>query len=346
VNRADLYKIKQIDFIKMKTSFKSFMNKLIDYAGLFPPAKLPMNASVRNFNKYQTGNHSWMLSRFICPVPRLRELDVYHRSLINRENHWNLSALGRGGNETKGFMEGLLQDLEDIAEFIRFHKGAAVIDAFEVRLPGELFEKPDIERIQDFLGQSANLFENNISNEIISFYESGLLENWNDARRTFINAIAGHNQLIFDNNYKKYGMAGFKLRCGGVKPSMYPSVEQVASAIHTCKNRKIPFKATAGLHHPIRHFNKNAGVNMHGFINVFGAGVLSHCHDLELGVIEEIVAEENPSNFRFDESAFSWQDYLATAEQIEEIRSKYMISFGSCSFDEPLEDLTSLGLMN
>ena len=33
------------------------MSKLIDYAGVFPPAGLPMKTSVRNFSDYQRSKH-------------------------------------------------------------------------------------------------------------------------------------------------------------------------------------------------------------------------------------------------------------------------------------------------
>src|SRR5712692_2981712 len=43
-----------------------------------------------------------------------------------------------------------------------------------------------------------------------------------------------------------------KLRTGGVKPEMIPAVGDVAAFIAACAERRLAFKATAGLHHPVR----------------------------------------------------------------------------------------------
>jgi hypothetical protein len=40
-----------------------------------------------------------------------------------------------------------------------------------------------------------------------------------------------------------------KVRCGGAAK---PSIESLARFVRTCRALRLPFKATAGLHHPIR----------------------------------------------------------------------------------------------
>jgi hypothetical protein len=57
----------------MLQSIRTLMTGLIDYAGLFPPAKLEMQASAESFARARMGEHEWVLGRFICPVSRLRE---------------------------------------------------------------------------------------------------------------------------------------------------------------------------------------------------------------------------------------------------------------------------------
>src|SRR5262249_48230544 len=43
-----------------------------------------------------------------------------------------------------------------------------------------------------------------------------------------------------------------KMRTGGVTPEAIPSADTVAEYILACAERRLAFKATAGLHHPIR----------------------------------------------------------------------------------------------
>ena len=75
--------------------------------------------------------------------------------------------------------------------------------------------------------------------------------------------------------------------------------------------------------------------------------MLSHSffsiHDLPDPEIEAIVCDEDPGRFRFDERGLAWSDLRATIAQIEQTRQTGLASFGSCSFDEPIDDLTALG---
>jgi hypothetical protein len=52
----------------------SFLARLIDDAGLFPPALLPMQAAVEQHVRVLAAPTRWLVARFICPAPRLTEL--------------------------------------------------------------------------------------------------------------------------------------------------------------------------------------------------------------------------------------------------------------------------------
>ena len=137
-----------------------------------------------------------------------------------------------------------------------------------------------------------------------------------------------------------------KIRTGGVKASMIPSIEQAAFFIHTCREKQVRFKATAGLHHPLRHNSSELDVKtkMHGFLNVFGAAILSHARGLSESILREMLEDESAESFSFDDQGLRWRDHRASSDQITRARREFAISFGSCSFTEPLEDLQKLGL--
>ena len=84
---------------------------------------------------------------------------------------------------------------------------------------------------------------------------------------------------------------------------------------------------------------------MHGFLNVFIAGVLAHSAQLEQEQLVCILEDEDRESFTFDESELRWKDLPASTEQVAAVRRDHVISFGSCSFDEPRADLRSLGLL-
>ncbi len=136
-----------------------------------------------------------------------------------------------------------------------------------------------------------------------------------------------------------------KIRTGGVTPEAIPSISALAEYILACAERRLPFKATAGLHHPIRSlhaltYDTHAPrATMHGFINVFLAAAFAFHGEPE---ISEILAETEPSAFRFDDRAH-WRDWSLSAGQITQARKDFAHSFGSCSFEEPVSELESLG---
>ncbi len=119
-----------------------------------------------------------------------------------------------------------------------------------------------------------------------------------------------------------------KVRCGG---AAIPPVPALAEFVQACRRLEIPFKATAGLHQPLRHDDE------HGFLNVLAAAVF--------GDEEEALEEEDPGAFAVDGDAFRWRDRSADTEEIALVRRDLFVSFGSCSAREPIDGLAALGLL-
>jgi hypothetical protein len=138
-----------------------------------------------------------------------------------------------------------------------------------------------------------------------------------------------------------------KVRTGSVKPEGIPSVDEVAGFILACAERRLAFKATAGLHHPIRAehpltYEANAPrAVLHGFLNVFLAAAFAWHGDRD---IAPILAETDPKAFRFDDRVH-WRGRSLSAEQVRDARANFAHAFGSCSFEEPVQDLQSLGIL-
>ena len=107
----------------------------------------------------------------------------------------------------------------------------------------------------------------------------------------------------------------------------------------------MPLKFTAGLHHPIRHFDTALQTYMHGFINVFTAGVLAHARGLGEADLRAVLADEDPAAFVFSDDGLRWRDWPLPRRRSPPARTDFVTSFGSCSFDEPRDDLRALGWM-
>jgi hypothetical protein len=138
---------------------------------------------------------------------------------------------------------------------------------------------------------------------------------------------------------------GLKLRCGGGAPEDVPSAEQVAALIVACRDAGVAFKATSGLQRPIRHYDDGLDTQLHGFLNLFGGAVLAAEHQLDRDVVTTILREETASNFRFEKESFSWRNLGASLEGIRHARESLALSFGSCSFEDPIDNLRDIDLL-
>src|SRR5262249_18447324 len=137
-------------------------------------------------------------------------------------------------------------------------------------------------------------------------------------------------------------LAGFKLRCGGLDAASFPSPKEGATVIAVGCFNGVPLKFSAGLHHPIRRDDSGAHTHMPRFPNIFLARVLCGSRFLQP---HPVLEDEDPNSFSFDADGLRWREYRASVAEIEVARRERVISFGSCSFDEPRDDLRALGLL-
>jgi hypothetical protein len=317
-----------------KPSLRQFMSRIMDYAGLYPPANLPLEEAFKNFLEYQDSPDAWMLSRFVIPAKRLPHLTPL---MPATPDGLTFTTLGRSGSAADEFLANLKLDLEDIHTFRETHGATVIVDMFEVALPSSTLT--DATQTHDLIKYVSDMLN---KNGIAVFFEvpfgaaqgKPFGEGWQPRAENLIRAL----RKLKDRH------VGFKLRTGGVTADAFPSIEQVAWAIATVCDAGVPLKCTAGLHHPIRHYNESVQTKMHGFLNVFGAGVLAEAHGLTQTQIQSILEDENPENFTFDENSFAWIDLRVVNSEITKSRL-FAASFGSCSFDEPRDDLRNLHLL-
>ncbi len=296
-------------------SIHALLQNAIDYAGLFPPAGLPMFEAVANYARYRAGDDAWALGRFVVPAARLAEFESVACDRLPRDGEpWRLSALGG---------EDLTAGLDAIRAFNDRHRpdsdnGAATIDTIEVKAASVA----DVERITMIIGKDFDTYvETPLSADLPRLIEA----------------------------IRAAGLRA-KIRTGGVTADAIPAPEDVLRFMALCVAAGVPFKATAGLHHPLRSIYRLTyapdapSATMHGFLNVFVAAAL-----LRAGVPAaealDALRESSPDAFQFDADGICWRDHRLSREAIHDSRHHGLIAFGSCSFDEPIHDLKALRLL-
>ncbi len=325
----------------MQESLRALLTGIIDYAGMFPPAKLPLDVAVKNYDAYKQGEHAWMLSRFVCGASILPGMEVYASALSRGQAGGCVVAVaGRGGEDMISFLEVLQQDLACIDTFGKAVGLSADVDVFEVKLPEAVIESGS-ESVYELVERSSEVFASGTPG-VRAFYEIGFGTGGPETVYESLGALKKFNDKWAGERYRP---AGAKIRTGGADATAIPSSNQLAFFIRACSKLGLAFKATAGLHRPLRHADKAMGTEVHGFLNVFVAAALAHASELPLPKIVTILECTKIGDFEFGGEGLSCCGQRATIDQIVAARRQGCVSFGSCSFDEPVEGLKKLRLL-
>lgn len=326
--------------VAVSASLQALLSQLIDYAGLFPPAQLPLEQAFRNYARYLNEAEGWMLGRFVCPAASLADLGTACADLFAQAARYSFSVLGRGGKTPQEYFAHARQDVADIRAFAQRFPDHVTVDAYEVRLPVSAFDPAKPHQLSSLIATTAFLLETTAPAEICPFFETPVADRL--ALLAVIQALYEDHHAAEAAGRQRCGKPGFKLRTGGLDAAAFPSVEQTALVLAACRAAQVPFKATAGLHHPLRRLDPALGVCMHGFINVFAAACLACAHALTETQLQAVLADEAPHSFTWEENGLRWRELFVPNEAIVQARRQFA-SFGSCSFDEPRADLRSLG---
>lgn len=316
----------------MSRALTAFMDSLIDYAGLFPPASLAVPTAVAEYARHRSEPEAWMLGRFIAPAARLAEVAAAADPLLGAGPAWRFSVLVGARESARAALSGLGAQADLIAAFETQMAGRARVDCLETALPpdGALAAGSFVPRLLDGL-REVGLGQREVFLEILPGGDDAA------ALAAIAQARAGVGDV--------FRRIGAKLRCGGVTADAFPTCERIATVIQHCVQWDLALKCTAGLHHPVRHRASEPDVMMHGFLNVFGAGLLAWAERPDRAVLVACLEETDPHAFTLAGDAFAWRDYRVRAATMRRVRSRALCGFGSCSFTEPRTDLQSLGVL-
>jgi hypothetical protein len=296
---------------------RELLGEIVDYAGLFPPAKLDMRAAVENYASYRAGADAWAVGRFVVPAERLEELAGAVGVLDGAagQGDWHLSALPG-------------PDLDGGLERIRAFAGGA--PSRSVASNGGFGLRVDSVEIKAATPEEVPELSRAIPAHLTTYVEFPL----DPDPEQFIRALQGSG-------------ARAKVRTGGVTQEAFPSPDALLHFLRGCVEANLPFKATAGLHHPVAgryrltYEPDSAVAPMFGYLNVLFATAL-----LRRGASESQVAaalgETDAAAFHLGGADVSWREYRLHPEEIRALRGRAMVAFGSCSFREPLEELIEI----
>ncbi len=321
--------------IPRSDSVRVFLNGLFDYAGLYPPASFPLEQAVTEYAGYRESADRWMIGSFVCAVPHLHGLENFEYVFHNGPP-FRLSILGSTGPDSVALLENLSDDAQNIRRFATQYGDLVSVEMMEVRLPAAVTKSPEA------FEQTVHGIEHALA-PVTTFVKTVFLEVVRDDE--FASSI-GHAVSVLQRLESNAPQFALKLRCGGIQTSDYPKSDEFVAFLDHVVRGNVTFKATAGLHHPVRKWHERAGVKMHGFLNVFFAAALHRVHHLDQQTLRMLIDEEDATAFIFSSSGIAWRDYSATTDELRQVRNTLASSIGSCSFDEPRQDLLELNWLS
>lgn len=296
----------------MLSLIKTLLGSIVDYAGLYPPAQLDLRSAMQIYAESAASPNAWMLSRFVLPAVRLEEFSLLLPEFSLAQ--WSLSLVIKSLAE----LEQALQI--EASQSDRFQIAAL---EFTPRSPAE---------VESLIPQ--------VPPNLDVFFEIPL----DDAFGESIAVLKGTS-------------AAAKVRTGGITPSAIPSSSQLAQWIHTCAQTRVPFKATAGLHHPfpgayrLTYEANSPTALMQGFLTLAIAAAFAYHQTIEQEEIVQLLEINTLTDtLQFQPDCLIWNSRRGKRQlelqEIQTARQHFCRSFGSCSFQEPIDDLKKLGLIH
>jgi hypothetical protein len=285
----------------------SLLGDAVDYAGLFPPAARSMADAVAEYANLRAGDDAWALGRFVVAAARLGEFTQALLSAPAGRSPWLVSVTC--GDDLPADL-GRVQDLPTHLPLER-----ARVDTLE-------FRTPTIDALLDACATAPAT--------LARYAEIPL----GPDPEPFVAVL-------------KLRRAGAKFRTGGTVAGAIPDPEAVLAALDAVVRAGVPFKCTAGLHHPVRGafpltYEPGAPVAvMHGFLNVMLAAAALHQGEGR-EVARAVLLETDPAAFSLGDDAVRWRDLVVDRAMVRALRRRGFRSFGSCSFREPVDELAAL----
>jgi hypothetical protein len=284
-------------------SARALMAGAVDYAGLFPPAQLPLADALAEYRRALAGADAWMLGRFIVPAVQLSVL---------------ADAVVRDADDGRGWT---------VSAIVREHmdEDAAAVQAFNQRAANQHVRVDTIEcRPSSSVG--VTWLAKTFSPAFTVHVEVGV----GPTARHDLRVVARHRLRA-------------KVRTGGLAPEAFPAPASLVAFIESARDVGVPFKATAGLHHAVRGaypLSDEIGAQsatMHGFVNLLLA-TATVGERLPTTTAAALLTRTDHSALVFDDDRVRWGDVELSIDAIGRMREAQCVSFGACSFREPADE--------
>lgn len=283
--------------------------RFFDFAGLFPPAGLPLEDVMGRYGEYRGSPHAWMLGRVIVPAERLEEAQGAARAAgATGDDPWPVSVLVGDARKSRDVAPGIIALSRPGTGLVVEAIEATADTDEEIRELGAIWPA-DLERCVEIP---------------VSDDPAPLLAS--------LEATGQHG----------------KVRAGGITADKFPTTAVLARLLARAARAGVALKATAGLHHAIRgsyRLTYEPGSHdgaMHGFVNLLLAATLLRAGRIDEDLADACLEDDRPEAFKLSGRAGSWLNGVVTYGEIADARRALIRSVGTCSFEEPVAEIEGL----
>lgn len=278
----------------MSTHVPTLLRDLVDDAAVFPPGSAPLPDAVAAHRRHRTAWYRDLIGPLLLPASALRA--VPH--LLGGRERLAIGVIADAGVA----LEPTLDSLDERLEVRQVE--VAVAKRGEDPLPG-------LRSLLDLLTARPPL--RGYAEIPLAWGLMSALDSVAQARQDGV-AISA------------------KFRTGGLAAELFPSPEDLAAVICACRDRGVPFKLTAGLHHAVRYTDRHTGFTHHGFLNILVAAGQA-ADGAPVAEVARTLSTTDPAPLA-----------EAARGRLDQPRPLW-VGYGTCSISEPLDDLTGLGLV-
>lgn len=292
----------------MSTFSADCLEEGLDYAGLFPPASLPLAGAIAEYGSLKMGPQGKLVRGFSITTRQLSELND---DLVSSVGRLDLCLIGRGSDSLEGWETNLESDAEAINATVNRFAENVGLRTYEVRIPAEIDPR--------------------VATKDLSAFEEGQayleipLHNPNFDIASFTAAVSESD-------------LGLKARTGGVKTGSVPPTPRLAELIVACAQCEVPLKGTAGLHHAYPHKNATTGDLEFGFLNLIAAVALAWEYDFSVEEVSAVLAA--PTGLIAPDHRLSYAGNALT-DAARDLIADGFLAIGTCSVAEVLAEMES-----
>lgn len=329
----------------MTKSAEQLFSESIDYSGLLAHDAPPLNEALREFTRLHNSNDKWMLSHFLVPYRFLKDLSKYSDRRERIKGLFNLCISGPQVSTLHEFKQSVLSIEKDILGVHTDFPGEARTNLLELMLPQKSVESLNptelVKALEAVVTTSADsrLLPHRVYFQIDD-------EDFEvDVAKKIIKVIAVHNKSILKRKIDNYLFSGFKVNCGTKEEGKFPPPEYLAEIILYARDANVAIKFGGDVRQTMPSYDYDKGYHAPGLLNLMMAGVLAYTQDLNTEETVQVLTENNPLSFVFNENYLAWKELAAPAMEIKMLRMLSITSMNLANIDESMSVLKERGIL-